>query len=237
MNQTATTPYRLISSFFVFILALITWGFYKTYLVFFPSFTGFTLIHHLHGAVMMAWMIMLIVQPLLIRYGRVSIHRAIGKLSYVIAPLVVLSIFLTAQLGYYRVEPNVTHTDKIAGLALPIPALLAFAILYILAIYNRRHTYDHLRYMIGTALLMIGPGLGRALITNFNVPFPLAVTTILIIEVVLALAFFLVDVFGKRRFVPFLIVLMVNLTALLAWEFKTGQVWQSFGNLFASLFF
>jgi hypothetical protein len=150
MKQATPIPYRLISSFFVLILAMITWGFYRTYLVFFPAFTGFTPIHHFHGAVMMAWMMMLIVQPLLIRYGRVSIHRAIGRLSFVIAPLVVFSIFLTAQMGYNKPEPNLTHADKIAGLALTMPALFSFAVFYILAIYSRRNTYSHMRYMIGT---------------------------------------------------------------------------------------
>lgn len=237
MKQAAEFPYRLISSFFILILALITWGFYRTYLVFFPSFKGFSFIHHFHGVVMMIWMMMLIVQPLLIRSGRISIHRVIGKASFLIAPLVVLTIFLTAQLGYYKVEPGLTNTDKIANIALPIPSMFAFAIFYILAIINRRKTYDHLRYMIGTALLMIGPGFGRALIVYFNVPFPVSVTSILIIEVLCALAFLTVDIVRKTGYRPFLIVLVVNILLLLAWEFRMTPVWQMTGGMFANFFF
>ncbi len=124
MNQSTPVPYRLISSFFVLILVMITWGFYRTYLVFFPAFTGFTMIHHFHGAVMMTWMMMLIVQPLLIRYGKITIHRNIGRLSFIIAPLVVFTIFLTAQMGYNKPDPNLTHADKIGGLALNMPPLV-----------------------------------------------------------------------------------------------------------------
>jgi len=115
MESTQTIPYRGISFFFIFILALITWGFYKTYIIFFPSFTGFNNVQHFHGAMMMTWMVFLIVQPLLIRSGKVTIHRAIGKLSYVIAPLLIVSIFLASRMVYQRSEPVLPHEEKIAG--------------------------------------------------------------------------------------------------------------------------
>jgi hypothetical protein len=184
----------------------------------------------------MGWMFMLIVQPLLIRSGKLRLHRMIGRLSYVLAPLVMISIFLTARLGYLRPEPQLSVADKIAGIALPIPGLLSFTLFYILAMVNRRHTYDHLRYMIGTALVMIGPGLGRALIMYFNVPFATSVTAILIIDVAIALSFLLLDIFKKRSHNAFLVITLVNIAALLAWEFRTGPVWQAFGGFFAALF-
>jgi hypothetical protein len=93
MENTQSVPYGRISLFFVIVLAFITWGFYKTYIIFFPSFTGFNNLQHFHGAMMMIWMGFLIVQPLLIRSGKVTTHRAVGKLSYVIAPLLMVSIF------------------------------------------------------------------------------------------------------------------------------------------------
>ena len=168
MEKSLAIPYRGISLFFVLILAFVTWGFYKTYLIFFPSFTGFNNVQHFHGAMMMAWMIMLITQPLLIRSGKVTIHRAIGKLSYVIAPLLVVSIFLVSRMVYQRPEPVLPHEERIAMIALSIPYLVAFAIFYSLAIINRKETYKHMRYMIGTSFLMIAPGLGRGLIINFH---------------------------------------------------------------------
>src|SRR5258707_13705325 len=114
MERSLAIPYRGISLFSVVILAFVTWGFYKTYIIFFPSFTGFNNVQHFHGAMMMTWMIILITQPLLIRSGKVTIHRAIGKLSYVIAPLLVVSIFLVSRMVYQRPEPVLSHEEKIA---------------------------------------------------------------------------------------------------------------------------
>jgi hypothetical protein len=67
-------------------------------------------------------------------------------------------------------------SDAIAGIALNIPSIFVFIILYGLAVLNTKRTYYHMRYMIGTALLMIGPGLGRALIIYFEIPPPVAIT-------------------------------------------------------------
>lgn len=236
MERTTTIPYRLISLFFLLIVILINWGFYRTYLVLFPDFKGFNALHHFHGVVTMGWMFMLIVQPLLIRYGKTGIHSLIGRLSFILAPLVVVSIFLTARLGYFRPEPQATAADKIAGLALPIPGLLAFATFYVLAIINRRNTYNHLRYMIGTALIMIGPGLGRVLIMYFNVPFFTSVTSILIIEASLALCLLLLDIYKGRSFRAFLVVTLVCIAALLSWEFRLETAWQIIGGFFAGMF-
>ena len=130
---------------------------------------------------MMTWMTMLIVQPLLIHFNKIPVHRIIGKLSFVIAPLVIVSIFLIARMGYLR-DSTVPHDLGIGELALSLSNLFAFAFLYAMAIANRRYTYAHMRYMIGTALLMIGPGLGRALIIYFHIPGNRAVDTVLYLE-------------------------------------------------------
>src|SRR6185503_6466091 len=87
-------------------------------------------------------------------------------------PLLIVSIYLLSKMVYHRaISSSLPMPDVIAGMALSVPRLLAFAILYALAIINKRNTFNHMRYMIGTALLMIGPGLGRGLI-HFELPFP-----------------------------------------------------------------
>ncbi len=236
MNHTKNPPYQLISASSILILAVVTWGFYRTYLVFFPGFSGFSMVHHFHGAMMITWITMLIIQPLLIMKGKVRLHKLIGKVSYIVAPLVVVSIFLTAELGYLRPEPQLAHADKVAAIALPIPAMFAFAILYALAVINSRNTHNHLRYIIGTALLMIGPGLGRVLITYFDVPFPVAVTSILILAALISLILAINDVLKSKNYTAYSIVTMVNLMTLMAWQFRMGEFWQSVGSLFTIFF-
>jgi len=236
MQQAITIPYRRISLFFVFILALITWGFYKTYIIFFPSFKGFSNVQHFHGAMMMTWMTMLIVQPLLIHFNKISIHRIIGKLSFVIAPLVIVSIFLVARMGYLR-DTTLPHDVGIGELALSLSNLFAFAFLYAMAIANRRYTYAHMRYMIGTSLLMIGPGLGRALIIYFNVPGETAIDTVLYLEAAIAAAMMINDMLRKRSFKATFIVFIAILTACLLWTFRMGSLWQTIGEFIAKNLF
>ena len=237
MEKSQAIPYRGISLFFVIILALLTWGFYKTYIIFFPSFTGFNNVQHFHGAMMMIWMGILITQPLLIRSGKLTIHRAIGKLSYVIAPLLIVSIFLVSRMVYQRPEPGMPHEERIGMIALSIPYLFAFAIFYSLAIINRKKTYNHMRYMIGTSLLMVGPGLGRALIIYYNQSLhdSVNITNYLVIGIVAGLL--INDIIKKRSPIPFSIVLVIILLTHLAWNFRYSGLWQSIGEGFAKIFF
>jgi hypothetical protein len=234
MEQTQSIPYSRISLFFVLILAMITWGFYKTYIVFFPSFEGFSFVHHFHGAMMMIWMTFLITQPLLIRSGKTNIHRMIGKTSYIIAPLLMASIFLVGRIGYLRPIPGMTHEDKIAEIALSTPYILAFGILYCLAIFNRHNTYHHLRYMIGTSLLMIGPGLGRALIIYYNQTLDQSVDISNYLSMGIAGSLMINDILKKRSFTAFAAVLAVVLFTHLTWESRHTQIWHSIGEFIAN---
>ncbi len=237
MERSQAIPYRGVSLFFIFILALLTWGFYKTYIIFFPSFTGFNNVQHFHGAMMMTWMIILITQPMLIRSGKVSIHRAIGKLSYVLAPLLVVSIFLVSRMVYQRPEPVLPHEEKIAMIALSIPFMVAFAILYSLAIINRKETYKHMRYMIGTSFLMIAPGLGRALIVYYNISLQDAVNYSNYFVFAIAVGLVINDIIKKRSYTPFAVVLFIFVLVHLAWNFRYSGLWQSIGEGFAKIFF
>ena len=62
--------YRNTAIFIILIMIGIQWGFYYTYTSEFPNFKNKTNIMHIHGALLMTWMILLIVQPLLINYGK-----------------------------------------------------------------------------------------------------------------------------------------------------------------------
>jgi len=186
---------------------------------------------------MMTWMAMLIVQPLLIHFNKVPIHRIIGRLSFVIAPLLVVSIFLVTKMVYFRVDPPLPHDVKIGEMALSLSNLFAFAFLYIMAIANRRYTYAHMRYMIGTSLLMIGPGLGRALIIYFNVPGVQAINSVLYLEAAIAAAMMIYDIIRKRPFKATFIVFVAVACACLLWTFRMGSLWQTIGKFIANNLF
>lgn len=84
----------------ILLIVLTQIGFSKRYIQFFPKFDGFTAAQHFHGMMMMGWLLMLLVQPILILKGQANLHRRVGTLSYVLAPLVLLSMYLVIQSRY-----------------------------------------------------------------------------------------------------------------------------------------
>ena len=122
-------------------------------------------------------------------------------------------------------------------ISLSMPGLIIFGILFGLAVANKRRTYYHMRYMIATALLMIGPGLGRILGVNFGVRPDLSVTITLAVVALGAAAFLIADLVKKRDYSPNLIVTGLMLFYWAAWEARYTAAWQSVGESIAKMFF
>ena len=117
---------------------------------------------HLHGATLFLWCLMLIVQPLLIRKKMNLLHRWVGKFSYVLVPALV---FTTLDLFRYRIksQPAIDY----ASVALVLNALIAFIILYVLAIYYRKKSALHARYMLCTVFPFLTPATDRIMFVYF----------------------------------------------------------------------
>lgn len=215
----------------IWICALV--GFHKTYTVFFPEFKGFQPVHHFHGAMLMSWLALLIIQPFLIRSGKFQLHRRIGKFGYLFAPLVCYSIFLVSQLSYHRDLPKMGEKEVLAMNALDIPAMLLFGSFFVLAMLFRRQPEAHLRYIAGTALLMLGPGLGRTLIIFAGFALPAAVTTSYLVAEAVLLFLLLHDLRRKQSLRPVLTVLAGLALVHLCWAFRDAAPWQTFAGWFA----
>src|SRR5690606_42141029 len=87
---------------------------------------------HAHGLAMILWCAMLIAQASLVRLGRPALHRQLGKLSYLLVPLIVIT---TVNFIHFRVQ-GVTQLGNhgLYLLALIINALVVFVILFGLGI-------------------------------------------------------------------------------------------------------
>ena len=209
-------------------------GFDKTYIVHFPQFKGFQWEQHFHGFMLMSWFLMLIIQPLLIRYNKRNIHRNIGKLGYVLAPLVCYSIFLVTRMVYLREIKNRPLESVLGQLSLDIPTIFIFGLFFALAMINRKDSAVHMRYMIATSLLMIGPGVGRALIIFGGIPFPIAVSIVYYISEALAVLFLLNDIRKRNNFKPFLTITIVLIINHLCWAFQNQAWWQAIAKWFVT---
>lgn len=226
-----------IGYFFIAIWISTLIGFYKTYTIFFPTFKGFHWEQHFHGIILMSWFALLIIQPFLLKYGKNNIHRQLGKVGYILAPTVCFSIFIVTKMVYYREIAKRPEPSVLGQLSLDIPTIFIFGLFYALAMINRHKSYSHMRYMIGTSFLMIGPGLGRTLIIFGGIPFPLAVTIALYVMDVIALLFLLNDYRKGGNLKPMLTIALIIIANHLLWVFQASGIWQSFAKWFVSIAF
>lgn len=146
--------YKKLGYFFLLMIPLIFLGFYKSYFVQFPNFEeNITTFIHLHALISSIWIILLIVQPFLIANKKHQLHRKLGKLSYVVFPLLILS-FVPQMI-------RIINSDAPLFLFFPLADSVLLILFYALAMFNKRNTAKHMRYIIGTATVFLGPTLGR----------------------------------------------------------------------------
>jgi hypothetical protein len=201
--------YRNIGFPFIFLLCLAVFGFFKTYFGLFPHFNDHTTaIVHFHVFVLVLWIILLIVQPLLIRQKKYAVHRSIGRFTYVLVPLIILSF-----IGMMTKQINETASTNLMaildGLYMPLTDTLLFSTFYILAIINRHNVAVHMRYMIMTGLVFVDASFIRSLAIWFHVDFFYAALISISFVDLIILALIIADKRNGRAYKPFLLSLIL----------------------------
>jgi hypothetical protein len=229
--------YRNTAIFIILIMIGVQWGFYQNYSSQFPNFKNKTTTIHVHGILLMMWLVLLVVQPLLIKTGRAKLHRAIGKVSYVLGPLIIISMFLVGKGSYLRHFGELPAQEMLATMVLDIRGWVSFAIFWALAMLFRKDSASHMRYMIATGIIGLGPGVGRGLINSFGVGFGPALTITDVLD--LAIIGFLLgyDIYRKKNYKPFLVVFIVFLVGSLLWQVRYSEAWQAFAKSYAAWFY
>ncbi len=192
--------YKYLGYFFLLLIPLAIAGFYKTYLVQFPTFekVKYTFIH-IHAVLATLWVALIIMQPFLIARKKLAWHRTLGKVSYIIFPLFMLSF-----------TPGVWNT-----LHSPAPRYAFFAIgdgtlliiFYVLGIIFRRKSPIHMRYMIAAAMVLMGPTVGRILPGFFGLSEAATQHTQFAIIQSALLILVLWDIKNKRNYRPYLVAM------------------------------
>jgi hypothetical protein len=236
--------YHNLGYWFLFYIVLAAAGFYTTYFsrlsASMPPFI------HIHFVLMALWLIMLIAQPFLIKYKKLSWHRLLGKASYVLVPLLLITAFLLIRNEYYRnldglnkevisgsKKYSVSEMLKMAA-ATPIGLFyfIWFLVFYILAIKNRRRSSKHARYMLATALTLTGPTVDRIVGIHFHIytigGLSSFVLSFLIIDLVLASLLYL-DYSNKKETKTLWTCLIIYITGqLLYYLLPTFDGWSVF---------
>jgi len=200
---------------------------------------------HVHGLSLTLWCLMLVSQASLIRLGRRRVHAVIGKLSYLLVPTIVMAAVTLkhSRMQGFQLTPGVLYS-----LASVLFALIAFVVIYALAIFYRNQPAIHARYMICSVFPLFSPLTDRLIVVQFpqvlslvqritgsgSVPFINLVGFILADLMAVALSIW--DWRSNRRFDVFplaLAVLVIFQCAVLA--VYRLPAWQSFGQWFLHL--
>jgi hypothetical protein len=237
-NQAAPINTKAVIFFMVWVFVIVQIGFHATYIQYFPKFVQFTWLHHTHGALMASWVILLVVQPILIHKKKFAAHRFIGKLTYIIVPLLIISILFAAKLNYTSSVSEVSFEEIFAGQSITWLALFNFILFYSLAIFYRKNTAKHMRLMIGTALVMVGPSLDRIIYSYFPITPDNYICYIqLFIKVGLVAVFLASDIIKKKDWMPYSIMLLAFLFSAFVYYARYSATWQAFGRFVLNNFY
>ncbi len=239
--------YHNLGYWFLSFIVLAFAGFYTTYFII--IFEPTPVLIHAHFVLMALWILMLIAQPFLIKFKKLSWHRLLGKASYILVPLLLITAFLLIRHGYYRsidelhqeVAKGLKHYNEAEVLeraaAEPIALIyfLWFVVFYILAIKHRHKSSKHARYMLATALTLTGPTVDRILGIHFKIESIAGISSyivsFLMIDMVLSVLLY-IDYQNKRETQTLWTCLIIYVVGqLLFYTFPTFDGWAAFMQL------
>jgi hypothetical protein len=192
--------YRYLGYFFLLLIPLTIAGFFKTYIVQFPNFKeSITSFIHLHAIIASLWIGILIVQPFLIVNKKFALHRKVGKMSYIVFPLLILSFV-----------PQIVRTansDNPKNLFFSLADSTLLILFYSLAVYYKKISSKHMRYMIATTLVFLGPTVGRIgpVLLGWSELFTQNIQYLIVYLILAALLFY--DRVNGKKYQPYVIVI------------------------------
>jgi hypothetical protein len=241
------SPYIQSGYALLLYVPLMVAGFYISYFAVF--FTPKPALMHIHFALMVIWMAMVIAQPFLIKNKKTHWHRWVGKASYVVLPLVLWSGWAMLRMGYMNyinslsvqiengltkfTQQQILHEGAIYIL-LGFVYIVWLATLYLLAIVNRKKTATHARYMLAAALTLTGPIVDRIFFSLLGImkvgALPAETISFFLIDLVLGLLL-IYDYKKGNQTQPLMIALIIYMTGQ-AFYFiaKESIAWDNFAT-------
>jgi hypothetical protein len=120
---------------------------------------NFSLVVHLHTIAYTGWLVLLAAQVLLVRTGRVAMHRRLGLSALILLPAMLL---LGPATAYYGVADNPYMPDKwIAWLSVNFTNAIGALVLLTAGLIMRRNPAAHKRLMVMGTIALTEPGFSR----------------------------------------------------------------------------
>lgn len=165
MNNSGFAPFhRWDRNFFLLMVALIWLGILMGFVPEIIRHTqmnkpAYPLVVHIHALVFVGWLLLLTTQLLLIRSGRVDIHKRLGVAGMVLAPLMVVLGLATSIIVDYLHFP--TPQGDAPFLAIQLADLVNFGTLATAALLLRGTPSAHKRLIILATIFISDAGFAR----------------------------------------------------------------------------
>jgi len=162
------TNFNNVGYFAIALLVISILGFWPSYFSkFFDGTDDFNFYYHFHLAIALLWIALLILQPFLIKKKKVALHKRIGKLSYIILPLLIISVIL--------LKHSTTNPEIIKGLGASLWFVIKHSVIilvmFTIAMRYSKNMQIHARAMIAIGIEFLEPGWAR-FIFNTLLPKP-----------------------------------------------------------------
>jgi hypothetical protein len=120
---------------------------------------------YLHAATAPSWLALLVAQVVLVRRGKVALHRKIGVYGLWLGAVVSVTALATALILRYQSvvvnHPGDRTVERLAFLAVPLNGFICFSVALALAAWWRTRPAFHRRTMMLAAVSMMGAGIAR----------------------------------------------------------------------------
>ena len=164
--------YQRTQYYYIFVFLIVSIGFYNSFFGKSPSILNSNAIVTTHIISLFLWLALFGLQIYYALNGRIDLHKKVGKVSYILVPIIVLStLFATiySYRFYIRIMPK---PEAVKMLFLNCTGPFVFLYLYTMAMVNKKNAAKHQRYMITTTIPFIGAPVYR--INTFFIGFMLS---------------------------------------------------------------
>ena len=194
--RTASWTRRFYVAITLILIAMVVAGFWPSY--FGPLLSGGVTrpwIIHVHGAVFLGWMALLLAQVTLVSTGRVRMHRRVGNVGIAYGVLVfVIGLVVSFAAPVLHVRAGEWTMNTAAGfLILPLVDMVLFAGFFGAAVAYRRQPEIHKRLILAATVALAFAAVGRM---EFS---PAVFFLVWLSPLFAAMAF---DAFSRRRVHP-----------------------------------
>lgn len=225
-------PFPYAGYFIGFVLLTIIVGFWSSYFV---PIAEVPTAFHVHAFTATSWVGLLLVQNWSIRHGRRDLHRIGGILSLLLFPFLIVGFVMIINVTATAFAANEGEIVRLAGPSFALSmvfAIVAYLILYYLALKHRNNVRLHAGYMLTTPIVLFESPFSRIIVMHLpflvftGSDFPQSVLDAIVISMGMAIVFSLGMYLRDRRSgTPFLLCAVLILVQAVTMYVGTYIQW------------